>query len=510
MNKVKITLSALLILTQFSLIAQTLKKVETYYDPYTRTKIHEAYTTLSTAPYLKQGVYKEWDQYGNLKGEVNFANGKVNGSFKVYFDVGLASVMGKELLGKVYTITNYSNDILNGVDQMFDYKYGKQQLIHQKTWVNGKQTKEETWQEDGKPIKSISINGPGLEYYPDGKKQREYAMKNEEFEGKFTSWFSNGQIEISTSYVNGLESGKHVEYFESGKPQLETTYVKGKISGLMMLYFEDGKTRKAIKYDPLTFNLIEEKEYARNGQLKFERILISGLQYKSVTYDSITTNKILEQEELNDTKSSAPIKDGKSTKYFSDGKVLAEAVFSKDKLNGMYKEFDEDGAVVMSGEYQNGYTTGEWLFHYDENFENRVARKKNAHYYRVINQSGNGPWKTVDYYISGVKQFEGFLIQQSPDAISGKAKFYHENGNLSKEIEFNSEGMPIGIEKVYDLDGRLEKESKVVGLEYDPKTEWIEYYPSGKIKAKGRTNTYGKTGTWEYYDESGKMTTQNH
>jgi antitoxin component YwqK of YwqJK toxin-antitoxin module len=171
---------------------------------------------------------------------------------------------------------------------MFTYTNGKQQPVIKKTWAKGKQIKEEAWQEDGTLIRSITSNGPCIEYYEDGKKQMEYSKKNEEYDGAYSSWYPNGQLEVSTTYKNGKEKGKHIEYFSTGKIELEATYVNGKMSGSVMLYFDNGKERKKINYDLTAFNLIEEKEYSSARKIKFERTRIHDTQYMSMIYDSVS------------------------------------------------------------------------------------------------------------------------------------------------------------------------------------------------------------------------------
>lgn len=497
-------LVVILVLIGIGLNAQNLKKVESYYDPFTRTHIHEAYTTLTTPPYSLHGVYKEWDQYGNIIKEVNFVNGKKHGSSKIFIGTGAAELGGqRELLGKVIYITNYANDVLNGLDQKFDYTNGKQQLILQKTWVNGEIVKHEEWNPQGIKTKQLQMDGLCFESFPDGKKQVEYTMKNGKRDGKFTSWFSNGKIEMSTNYTSDVENGKHFEYFATGKTELEATYINGKISGTMTVYFPDGKILKSIKYDPTTFSLLEENVFANNGKQKFERVIVSNNQCKSTTYDSISGNKSIEQEELYDNASNKYIKNGHTIKYFSDGKVNIDCFFTNDKLNGMYKEVDQGGNIIKSGELKFDEPIGEWVYTYNDKWE-EVKSKKEASYFRKINfDTGKGPWKTNDFYITGERQFVGLLVGLSPDVPAGNGTYYRKDGSIEEEDILQSDGLIKVI--TYHTNGKQKEEKHVRNGQLNGKFK--QYDESGFSLADGEFTNGKKTGEWKILMDSSRNQT---
>lgn len=446
----------------FSANSQNLKKVETYYDPYTKTKIREAYTTLPTPPYLKHGVYKEWDEYGNLKREVNFVNGKVNGPFKVYFDVGLAATMGKELLGKVYTITNYKNDVLHGLDQMFDYKYGKQQVILQKTWVNGKQTKQETWYEDGKPESVVTENGINVTWYQNGGKASEVTMKDKLEEGKMNEWYENGQLAFTA------------------------TYMGGKMIGEAIAYAEDGTVKRTMNYDPSTFIDLKSTAYFPNGKVKWERVFTEG-QYTTTNYDSISGSKILIQHWVNDSRKTdgSLVLHGISIEYEKDGSVIEEINYELGKPVGEVKTLNESGKVVLSGKFEYGLRVGEWLYYLKDD-GTKTNKLSEASKFRKADYGprGSESYQYVDYYLTGEKFEEGRLRGEWPGTNIQTLKKYYKNGQLMETGFFGYMTNGTGSWK---------------------NGEWKSYYENGQLKTKGSFNGGRETGTWEYYDESGKL-----
>jgi len=499
----KIILIVLLV-SSHSVLSQGLKKVVTYYDPITRTKVNESYTTLTTSPYPMHGTYEKYDAYGALMTRGTYSNGKKNGTFTNYFSTEMTGIYGRGSLGKVWTVTTYVNDKENGLDKMFSFSNEQSVLIKQYTWNMGTKIKDEEWNENGKQTKLIQMNGPCFEFHTNGNKKLEYTSKNGKYEGSYTSWYPNGQMEVSTTYLNDQENGKHVEFFESGKTQLEALYVKGKLSGDVTLYFDNGKIAKMLHYDPSSFNLTYEKEFALNTLPKFERQVITGDQCKSITYDTISGGKISETDEAYDAATGSYLKNGKAIKYFSDGKVLAEAAFERGIIQGHYVEYDEDGEVIKSGNYAEGYPAGEWLYYYDDEW-NQIKSKRHATYFRKINYDSNqGPWPTTDYFASGAKQFEGMLAKINPDQPVGKCKYYFDNGTLQQELEVANDGSIKSL-KIYSTDGKLNKEGMGVNTSYGPGVDWIEYYPDGKIKAKGKTVGEEKIGAWTYYDATGNI-----
>lgn len=454
----RLTLAIVLSAICFSANSQNLKKVETYYDPYTKTKIHEAYTTLPTPPYLIHGIYKEFDQYGNIEKEINFSNGKKHGVSKIYIGTGAAALTGqKEHLGKVLYITNYANDQLNGLDQKFDYKYGKQQLILQKTWVNGKLTKQETWYEDGKPESIAMENGLNINWYPNGKKTSEVNMKN------------------------GVEDGKVTEWYESGKVAFTGSFKQGKPTGEAFVYYENGTLRKQMNYDVTTSKDMHTIEYYPSGKPKWDRVVIEN-HYVTTTYDSLKGYKKTVQEWIDDPRSpdGKLLMHGKMEEYFETGETWMQMNYLNGNIDGWYRVFTKSGEILNEGQTSKGQKIGKWKFHYTEDWEDAYT-KGDAAYYRIIDfgEGGLREWITTDYYITGEKQFEGTLVGENPDIIMGLAKYYYQNGQISETGSF-SRGMRNGA--------------------------WEFYHENGKLKAKGSFSNDKETGKWELFDEKGNLT----
>lgn len=500
----------ILLLLHFNIAkAQSLKKVTTYYDVF-NTKVHETYTTLSTPPYLIHGVYEKYDVYGALMTRGNYSQGKKNGKFTNYFATELTGIYGKAALGKIWSETNYINDKVDGLDKLYSVKNGQSVLIKQDTWVKGEKIKDEAWTDDGLQIKLVQMNGPCYEKYESGQKKAEYTLKAGKYEGKYLSWFQDGKPEVSSNYRDDKKNGKHIEYFKNGQIEFDATFVDDKMSGLVMLYFEDGSTRKRINYDPTTFSLLEEKIYSSKKVLSFDRTALSSSHFKTIIYDSITGVKREEKEEAIDKQTQQPVKDGKAIEFYSDGKISIEANYSMGKLHGSYKNFDKSGELIVSGELNSGYPVGVWMYHYDEKW-NKVKSKSEASFFRKIDYgTGSSPWKTTDYYISGEKQFEGTLLNDTPeDLLTGKALFYYKNGKIEKEETYDNQGNLTGKSLAYYPSGKFAQE-----LNYSQNQlsgAYVHYDQDGQVIATGSYKDDNKIGEWVIYlDSTRNLTSQKN
>ena len=101
-----------------------------------------------------------------------------------------------------------------------------------------------------------------------------------------------------------------------------------------------------------------------------------------------------------------------------------------------------------------------------------MQRKDGIWIYRGVPYTG----RIVNYYYSGRKQSEGFLLNGK---VNGVDTLYYQNGHKSLEREYK-EGRPNGVEREYYRDGLLLQEGRFV----DGKEEgvWKTYYPNGQVK----------------------------
>jgi antitoxin component YwqK of YwqJK toxin-antitoxin module len=140
-------------------------------------------------------------------------------------------------------------------------------------------------------IHNFIKNGHHKEFYKNGKLKHEAFYINDKIEGEGFWWFENGQMEKNEIYKNGMpigewtswyESGKIllfqrfyefggydklISYYESGQIRMEQIFENGMIKdGYSYLHwFENGAKEAELKY--LNGQMIERKNYNRQGQL---------------------------------------------------------------------------------------------------------------------------------------------------------------------------------------------------------------------------------------------------
>ena len=87
---------------------------------------------------------------------------------------------------------------------------------------------------------------------------------------------SNGKLQSTITYLNGLRDGEAVMYHENGKPYRITFYVRNKISGERKKYYKSGSLwSKQTYHEGLPSN--DLKEFDENGKLisNFEFVINS-------------------------------------------------------------------------------------------------------------------------------------------------------------------------------------------------------------------------------------------
>ena len=103
----------------------------------------------------------------------------------------------------------------------------------------------------------------------------EYRTKYGEKDGEYKIWFSNGQLSLQTTYIDGKLDGEYTEWYEDGQLATQTTYVDHKLHGEYKRWYKNGKLFKQIFY--LNDKRHGEyKEWWENGQLWHQVNFVNG------------------------------------------------------------------------------------------------------------------------------------------------------------------------------------------------------------------------------------------
>ncbi|MEZ4948958.1 MAG: toxin-antitoxin system YwqK family antitoxin [Saprospiraceae bacterium] len=144
-------------------------------EQYTRRKVD----------FAKEGVYKKFDDQGNLLEEAN-----------------------------------YSNDTLDGLRVIY--------------FANGKHQVEEHY------VKG-QFEGPFKSFHEDGNLKLEGVYENNKMTGPWKAYYENGQLKEIVQFEANQENGPFIEYYENGNLKAKGSYLEGDHEhGELELYDESG------------------------------------------------------------------------------------------------------------------------------------------------------------------------------------------------------------------------------------------------------------------------------
>ena len=130
----------------------------------------------------------------------------------------------------------------------------------------------------------------------------------------------------TTTYKNGMKNGSQSIYYENGQLLERGTYIDGKVDGVYEVFWNDGQLRaKGI----WSMGMIQNEERFHGfGQLKSKINYLNGLR------------------------------SGEVITYYSSGTVAIKEYYIDGKLNGIRKDFNEDGSPRTIQEYKDGNAVG--------------------------------------------------------------------------------------------------------------------------------------------------------
>ena len=147
--------------------------------------------------------------------------------------------------------------------------------------------------------------GLNQEFYPNGKRQSDFFIKDGKIEGISKHWYSNGQIQFYSKYKDGQQIDTSFTYLENGQ----------------IIFFEIFKQGKQVK----------SISYYGNGKVQSE------------TYNPINSNENNYRKD-----------------YHENGKLKFKTVISNSTFNGEGVYYDIDGKIEYKGNYKDGQKDGIW------------------------------------------------------------------------------------------------------------------------------------------------------
>jgi antitoxin component YwqK of YwqJK toxin-antitoxin module len=289
-------------------------------------------------------------------------------------------------------------------------------------------------------------------FYENGKLKMRGILKQSSNDGLWEYYYENGNKSMEGTIYNKKRTGDWKVYYEGGELKEQGTYVDNKRQGLWISYFEDGTKKGEIEYKDDNGRFIE---YYHSGKVYAEGPKSGVRQVGHWRYYDENGVLFSEGDFIEGRKS------GVWTEYYKSGKVASLGNYENDAQTGEWKYFYEDGTISNIGQFTQGLKNGYWSANYPTG-----KLKSEATY-----NKGVGEYR--EYFASGKLKAKGLVRNGKND---GDWKYYFEDGKLEGECIFE---MGKGIYK--------------------------GYYPSGALQTKGLIEDDLRVGTWELYETDGRL-----
>lgn len=208
------------------------------------------------------GLWKWYDELGNVESETNFHLSRKHGSGAEYHPNGQVSYKGEYLLGnKVGPWNQYYPDGKIEVERHFKNNNSHGRFVYYAP--SGEVSRILYFEDDflvayahldkaGQEIARIPVISKGAfnmtTYYANGQKAWDVPLKDGWWDGKITAWYPDGKIWRTGTYYNDLRQGSYVNYYENGKVMSEEMYEFGLKHGVCKYFDINGNLEKEISY----------------------------------------------------------------------------------------------------------------------------------------------------------------------------------------------------------------------------------------------------------------------
>jgi len=312
--------------------------------------------------------------------------------------------------------------------------------------------------------------------------------------------YPNGVVSSEGLIKDGKPEGFWKSYYVTGVKKSEGKRTSFLLDSLWLFYDQTGDTTEKISY------LLGKK----NGYyLKYKKDPSVGLY--------VWSRELFAGDR----------KEGTGFIYFPDGKVQQTISYNSGKKEGLSKEFDENGNVIMLLEYNNdflvsrgkinrndskGLKQGLWI----DFFPNGGKKCEKTYkddllygYYKEYDARGNLVL-TMLYENGAIVKSR---VEDEPDVeIVNK---YDDNNKLIYSGPYRSK-VPVGVHREYGPNGKVSNSfiyndnglllsEGIVDEAGNRNGRWKDLYPDKTTEAEGTYTDNRKTGIWKFYNTSGKL-----
>ncbi len=316
----------------------------------------------------------------------------------------------------------------------------------------------------------------------------------------YNSNFIYGQGEFNPTTAKN--TGQWVYYFEGGNKMSEGAFnEQGERNGLWNWFYENGNKKESLVYEDGTaagdysfYNKIgiktQEYTYNKNGK-------IDGIVKLFDDLGNITDSMAFEEG----------MKQGISYEFFPNGTIQRYFAYKDNKLNGPTKTFYINGTLRYDGSCKDNFYSGKFT-EYSKYNPKQIVRTGN-----YVEGDYEGKW--TFYHDNGQLRKE---VVYKEGVETGKIVSYNSDGSIETEKELDESGKYNGTIVYHDIDGKPYEEvdyKKGDVIEYraigvdgkiiktfekeNKEVKFTGYFARGDKRVDGLFNKEGRHGKWTYY-----------
>lgn len=449
---------------------------------------------------------------GKKSSEGNFKNGKPEGYWKTYYENGSLKSEGNRInhrLDSLWLFYNSDGTLKQEIMYRDAVKHGVQKNYNQE----GLLVSLERFRND-------TLNG-FMEYYdPDSQHLNELKpFENGRAVGKGYEFAKDGRVVTIVNYeagyvkdretvnkkdAKGLKQGRWVEFYEDEPGflvRLEGRYKDDLKNGYFREYDKKGLLLTTTKYvnGEVMENVEElmavdiERDFHPNAQVKHERTYLGGVPHGvwkeyndtgAVVNSQIYKQGILLGEGVIDAQG---IKQGFWKEFYNTGELRAEGEYLDGARYSDWKFYHINGNLEQKGKYrEGGLEQGEWRWYYDDKKLRRIEfYSKGKEDGEVIEYDKEGKELLTGSYFEGLEDGE-WMIRSGEYRETGK---YTEGLKQDEWIHYFLDTDEVAFEGTY-----------TEGL---PDGKHVYYYDNGKKMLEGKYQMGLKQGDWKRFNEEG-------
>lgn len=312
--------------------------------------------------------------------------------------------------------------------------------------------------------------------YPNGVVSSEGVIKNGKPEGFWKSYYVTGVKMSEGKRTSFLLDSIWLFYDQAGDTLEKISYLFGKKNGYYIKYKKDPSEGLYIWSKELFAG--DKKEgtafiYYPDGKIQ-QAISYSGGKKEGLSkeYDrngniivllEYNNDFLVSREKINRSDIKG-LKQGEWKEFYPGGRVKSEKTYKDDLLHGYYKEYDNRGNLILTMLYENGAIV-----------KSRVEDQPDI---EIVNRYDN----------SNKLIYSGPYRNNIPVGVH---RDYGGDGKVTNAYVYNDNGLLLS-EGIVDEGGNRNG-------------RWKDYYPGKKAQAEGSYNDNRRAGLWKFYNQSSKV-----